>query len=84
MLMTKIGNLYFKNFFQELQDVINLTKEQKESSCTRSRMTSAKHRTQENKLEQDLRHTQKSAYAKGTIINLVCQWRSFYKIYEKV
>ena len=41
-----------------------------------------------NKLEQDLRSTQKSAYAQGTLNNFLCYWRAFirfskkYKIYE--
>ena len=39
-------------------------------------------------LERDLHETQKSAYSKGTLKNLICQWRSFtrfsrkYDIYE--
>ena len=36
-----------------------------------------------HKLEQHLQATKKRAYAKGTLKNLMCQWRSFYRFSRK-
>ena len=33
-------------------------------------------------LEKDLRQTQANAYAGGTLKNLVCQWKSFFRFYK--